>query len=63
MFLICQLLVYEQGDNPTFEFVSETASYPLISVYNWGYDTHFTGYYHAENCIIPSARFGFDSVS
>jgi hypothetical protein len=47
------VLGYDQGNNPAFEFVGDTAERTSIGVCNWGYDVHFVGHYTRDELYEP----------
>ncbi len=47
------VLAYDEGNNPAFEFVGDTADRTTVGVCNWGYDIHFAGHYTREELYAP----------
>lgn len=47
------VLGFEEGNNPAFEFVGETADRSSFGVCNWGYDIHLLGSYSRDELYAP----------
>jgi hypothetical protein len=47
------VLGYEEGANPAFEFIGDTAARTSASVCNWGYDIHLSANYTFEELYAP----------
>jgi hypothetical protein len=47
------ILGYDQGNNPAFEFVGETAARTAVAVCNWGYDIHINMRYSRDELYAP----------
>lgn len=43
----------DEGSNPAFEFVGETADHASFGVCNWGYDIHLIGHYTRDELYDP----------